>query len=153
MDDTEISLADELRSRFAVPVRGPSYRASARWMIVSTLISLTAYGAHVLGSSGDVAWPILGLMAAAGVVVLVSGWYIVTGKTTVDARGVRQEWMFEKDYPWSQVLHARHLRLPFTSRLLLRAGFGPFKAIHGGCSELDTAFADVAAIYARRTRR
>jgi len=74
------------------------------------------------------------------------------GNTTVDAEGIRQDWLFEKNYPWSQVLHPQYRFGAVTSRLLLRMGAGPIKAIHSGNPELDEAFAEVAAIYARHLR-
>ena len=49
-------------------------------------------------------------------------------------------------------MHARRLRVPFTSRLLVRMGAGPIKAIHSGNAELDAAFTDITAIYARHMR-
>ncbi len=153
MDDTEVALADELRARFAEPVRGPAYRPSAKWLTVSTLITLAAYGAQVVSRHGELGWGLLLVVAAAGTVLLVSTWYILNGNTTIDADGIRQDWMFEKRFSWDQVLHARHLRMPFTSRLLVGLGRGPIKAIHGGCSELDAAFKDIGAIFARRLRR
>ena len=145
-------ITEALRARFAQPVRGPSYRPSAKWMVVSTLVTLAAYGAQVMSRVGTPAWPVLVLIGAGAFVLLSTTWYILNGNTTVDAEGIRQDWLFEKNYPWSQVLHARRLRVPFTSRLLLRMGAGPIKAIHSGNRELDEAFAEVAAIYARHVR-
>jgi hypothetical protein len=152
MNDTTRPITDELRARFAQPVRGPSYRPAAKWMVVSTLVTLAAYGAQVMSRVGSPSWTILVLIGAGAFVLLSTTWYILNGNTTIDADGVRQDWLFEKNYPWSQVMHARRLRVPFTSRLLVRMGAGPIKAIHSGNAELDAAFTDITAIYARHLR-
>ena len=136
--------------RFVQPVSGPSYRRSAKWMVLSTVLGLAVYGAQVLGANRDVTAPVLLLMAAGAAVVLVSAWYMLTGRTTVDSRGIRQDWMFARQYRWHEIARARHVRMPFTSRLVISTGTGPFKAVHSGCRELDEAFRTIAAAYGGR---
>jgi hypothetical protein len=135
---------------FAQPVSGPAYRTSAKWMIGSTVLSLFTYGAQVLAARDDVPWQMLVLLAASAGVVLLSTWYMLTGRTTIDAEGIRQDWIFAKAWRWHEIVHAKHLRLPFTSRLVISTGTGPLKAIHGGCRELDDAFRTIAAAYRPR---
>jgi len=135
--------------RFAVPVIGPAYTPWARWTTAGTVVSLLAYGAQVMATRPDVAWPVLMLMAAAAVVLLASTWYILTGKTTIDSRGIRQDWIFPKDYAWHEITRARLVRMPLMPRLVLMTPRGPFKAVHGGNKALLTAFADIDASFRR----
>lgn len=139
-----------LPERFATPVTGPAYRASAKIAAVTTVLSLFAYGARVIDRISELPWTMWMLLAVAMLGVVVTTWYILTGHTTVDARGVRQQWLAPKDYTWSQIIRARHIRLPFTSRLMIRIGAGPMKAIQSGTPELDAAFKAIAAHYKTR---
>ncbi|MEN9313990.1 MAG: hypothetical protein RIS35_383 [Pseudomonadota bacterium] len=140
---------DRLAERFATPVSGPAYRRSAKWMVGSTILSLCSYGAktvaeHDFGWNG---WLVLALGTAA---VLVTGWSVLTGKTMIDARGIRQDGVPRKEFGWHEIVRARRLRMPFTCRLLISTGKGPLKAIHGGNAELDRAFADIESLLSPR---
>lgn len=133
--------------RFATPVTGAAYRTSAKIAAGTTIASLALYGLRVIDRILAMPWTMSTLIAAAFVGVVVTSWYIFAGRTTVDAHGIRQDWIVPKSYEWSRISKARYLRLPFTSRLMLRAGFGPIKAIQGGTPELDAAFREIAAWY------
>lgn len=135
------------QERFATPVSGPPYRVSAKLAAGTTIASLAIYGLRVIDKVLAMPWTMALLVGAAFLGVLVTSYYIFKGRTTIDARGIRQEWIVTKDYEWSRISKARHLRLPFTSRLMLRAGVGPIKAIQGGTPELDAAFREIAAYY------
>ena len=132
---------------FSTPVSGPAYRPFFRYFTFSTLSTLATYGVIVFIRRGDVATPIWLMMAAAAFIVLLSGWYILTGRTTVDSTGVRQDWMFEKSYRWHEIARARVVRMPGSVRLVFSTGAGPLKAIHSGSRELDQAFAKIADFY------
>ena len=135
------------QERFVTPVSGSSYRLSAKLAAGTTIASLVIYGLRVIDKILAMPWSMALLVGAAFVGVLATSWYIFKGRTTIDERGVRQQWIVMKDYDWSRISKARYLRLPFTSRLMLRAGFGPIKAIQGGTPELDAAFREIAAYY------
>ncbi len=135
------------QQRFATPVSGASYRLSAKVAAGTTIASLVVYGVRVIDKIVAMPWTMSLLVGAAFLGVLATSWYIFKGRTTIDERGIRQEWIVIKDYDWARISKARHLRLPFTSRLMLRAGFGPIKAIQGGTPELDAAFREIAAYY------
>ncbi len=138
------------QERFRTPVTGPAYRWSAKVTSVLTVLSLVVYGIKTSEHMVGMAWSMWVLLAAAFGGVVVTTWYILTGHTTVDAQGVHQDWMASKSYRWDQIKRARHVRLPFTSRLMLSTGFGPAKAIQSGTPELDAAFREIAAYYRAR---
>lgn len=135
--------------RFAQPVSGPAYRASAKWMVGSTILSLCAYGAKTVAEH-DFGWNGWLVLAGGTAAVLVTGWSVLTGKTTIDARGIRQDGVPRKEFGWHEIVRVRRIRMPFTCRLLISTGKGPLKAIHAGNSELDHAFTDIEAIYSPR---
>lgn len=133
---------------FKEPVSGPAYRPIARWFTLSMVSAILIHGTQVLMKTPALGWPVLVLFGAGMLVMLVSAWYMLMGKTTVDARGIRQDWFVAKDYPWSEIVRAQHVRMPFTSRLVIvTARGGPLRAIHGGCHELDVAFERISRNY------
>ncbi|MCX7273071.1 MAG: hypothetical protein NTV19_07750 [Burkholderiales bacterium] len=101
--------------RFAEPVSGPAYTPWARMTTITSVAGLMLYGFNVLSRHADIAWPILMLMATGGAVLLTSTWYILTGKTTIDARGIRQDWFTPKDYSWHEISRVRFVRMPMVS--------------------------------------
>ncbi len=132
---------------FSEPVCGPAYRPFFRYFTLCVLSQLAAYGVYALNKAGEVSTPILGLMALAALVVIVSGWYIFTGKTTINQQGIRQDWYSSKVYLWPEIMRARVVKLPGSVRLVLHTGNGPLKAIHSGNADLDQAFRRIADYY------
>jgi len=139
-----------LEERFHTPVTGPAYRIPAKVFVVLALLFMLVFATRNLDQMASLPWSMWILLAAAFGGVAVTSWYVVTGRTTVDSRGVRQQWMVEKSYRWDQIRRVRHVRLPLSSRLLISVGFGPSKAVHSGSAELDAAFKEIAAYYRAR---
>lgn len=144
---------DALRpqARFARAVTGPSYRPGFRWMVISTLLSLGAYAARVLterpADAPDIAPHVAVLSAAAAVLLLVNAWFMVFGRTTVDAHGIRRSGLFGNEVRWEQISRASLLRVPFSPRLVVMPVAGPMRAFHAGNAELEAAFREIEQIY------
>ena len=132
---------------FDKPVAGPAYRPFFKFFTVNILTGVITYGIYTLNRGFAVSGPVLFLLALAAAVLAVSGWYILTGKTTIDQQGIRQDWYSPKFYRWSEIMRARVVRLPGSVRLVLHTATGPLKAIHSGNSELDLAFKRIAEFY------
>ncbi|MEK9774648.1 MAG: hypothetical protein VW339_00610, partial [Quisquiliibacterium sp.] len=115
--------------------------------VVLTMIALLGYGVKAADTLGVLSWPMWMLLGAALLGTAASAWYILTGRTTIDAHGIRQDWITQKSFEWGQIKRVRLLRLPLSSRLLISTGLGPYKAIQAGSPELDAAFKDIAAHY------
>jgi uncharacterized membrane protein len=128
-------------------VSGPSFRIAAKATVVATLVAIVVLAARTADQWSGIRWPMAVLLATVFLGMVVTSWYILTGKTTVDARGIHQDWMAPKRYAWDEIVRARRIRLVVTSRLMISTGHGPMKAIHGGSPELDAAFAEIAAYY------
>ncbi|MFT4103479.1 MAG: hypothetical protein QM674_21120 [Burkholderiaceae bacterium] len=133
--------------QFEQPVSGPAYRPFTRLLTAKLIVGLLLYGGWVLWRH-DVATPVLVLIGSAFVVVVASGWFIVTGKTTIDRQGIRQDGLFPRRYSWHEISRARFVRWPLSARLMLVTGQGPIKAVHSGNATLDRAFQDIARFYA-----
>lgn len=93
------------------------------------------------------------LIGAVAIGMMISGWYIVMGKTTVNAQGVSQEWVMPKSYKWEEIFRARLVKLPMNTRLIINTGRPPFKTIHAGTPELREAFERVARMYSETAAR
>ncbi|MEZ5738698.1 MAG: hypothetical protein R3E68_04000 [Burkholderiaceae bacterium] len=138
--------------RFAVPVSGGSYRWPAKAIAV-TITAGTMLFLLVGLFNGAMADPgFLLLFAGAGFAMGMGCYYIVTGKTTVDSRGIHQQWIFPKFYPWEEIYKVRLVRLPLATRLVLTTPRPPFKAVHAGTPELIAAFEEVARLVRPRPR-
>ena len=72
-----------------------------------------------------------------------------TGKTTIDSKGIRQDWLTTKDYGWREIGRVRLVRMPLVPRLVVMTARGPFKAVHGGSRQLIDAFREIEAFYRR----
>lgn len=135
---------------FVEPVSGPSYKKGTKLMVISTVSSVLTYGLKVALTAPDVAWPVAVLVLGAVVVMLSSAWFMLTGRTTIDRHGVRQDWLFEKRMAWHEIARAKHVNWPYlSSRLVVSRGLGPVKAFHSGSEAVDAAFARIDAYYRR----
>ncbi len=136
-----------LAQRFATPVSGPSFRLAAKATVVVAVVAIPVLAARTADQLNDIRWPMAILLATVFLGMVVTGWYILTGRTTIDSQGIHQDWMATKHYTWDEIVRARRIRLLVTSRLMISTGRGPAKAIHGGSAGLDAAFAEIAAYY------
>ena len=128
---------------------GKAMRIGALILVVfSVLFAVGGWANGVPLSSGPGA-----LIGAVALGMCISGWYIMMGKTTVNAQGVSQEWVMPKSYKWEEIFRARLIKLPMNTRLILNTGKPPFKTIHGGTPELREVFERVARMYSENARR
>ena len=138
--------------RFAQPVRGHAYRPLTRVVATTIALATLAYGGNVAATHEGISGALLFTVVSAGIVMVFACWYIVTGRTTIDARGVHQDWIMAKSYGWSEIRSARILRLPLSTRLMLNTGRPPYKVIQSGTPELTAAFEEIVAWYSSRPR-
>jgi len=138
-----LTRAEELSRRFAEPVSGPAYRRVTRIAAAAVGVLLVLFGLRVLGSLTEM--PIetaIGLVMMAGApLAALPG--ILTGKTRIDATGIRQDGLFVKEVKWSEITRVRFARLPLSPRLIVTTGFGRFRAFYSGDKALDRAFSEV----------
>jgi hypothetical protein len=137
---------------FATPVVGYAYRSYTKYFTLSMVLSIFAYGLQVFVNRKEaVASSIVWLLLGACVVLAVTTWYIVTAKTTIDSKGIRQDWFFKKEFSWHEIGRVKFIRLPFSSRLVILAARGPFKAVNSGSKELDAAFKYLENFYSGKS--
>jgi hypothetical protein len=133
---------------FAQPVVGPAYRRYTKAFTIGMVVSLLAYGLQVMSKRSDaVSNSVIWLMVGAAAVLIVTTWYIITSRTTIDSKGIRQDWFIKKEFSWHEISKVKFIRLPFSSRLVILGARGPFRAVNSGCKELDAAFRQLEDFY------
>ncbi|SHH43339.1 hypothetical protein [Massilia sp. CF038] len=134
-------------------VSGPSY--SEGFKMVATILTtvLTVYGISV-------AWrfPMLSfgvgvkaLLALAGIMLGVSYYWFLRARTTIDASGIRQSWVYDKYVSWDQVRSAKMIGIPYLSwlfppRMVVRTG-NAFMTFNGGTPEVLIEFAKISLAF------
>ena len=137
----------EPEQRFATPVTGPSYG----WFTKTVACGLTAmvviFAIFLVLKAQQAGSPMVILILGGALAMAWTSFYIVTGQTTIDSQGVRQDWFSGKSYTWEEIRKARILRMPMATRLVINTGKPPFKAVHAGSPELVEAFEEITRIY------
>jgi hypothetical protein len=69
----------------------------------------------------------------------------------IDARGIRQTWMFNREVEWRDVRSAKMIGIPFLTwlfppRLVVRTGTA-FMTFNGGSRDLLVEFAKISLAY------
>lgn len=134
-------------------VSGPAYGAGFKLVASNLTLLLLAYGASV-------AWrfPLpsfsLGvklLLVAAVAMLLVSWYWFLRSRTTIDATGIRQTWLYDKHVAWSDVRGAKMIGIPYLSwlfppRMIVRTG-SAFTTFNGGSREVLIEFAKISLAF------
>lgn len=141
------------QERFAHPVSGHAYRPVTRLLTIVIALATLGYGLSVGLTRGHLEGPLAFMLVTAGLIMAVAAWYIVTGQTTIDANGVRQDWIMAKSYGWGEIRSARLVKLPLATRLMLNTGRPPFKVIQAGTPEIEAAFREIVAYYRAQAQR
>jgi len=131
---------------FAQPVEGPSHRPAIRVIALVVVAVIVVAGARQLFLDGA---PSRQALFAAGMVLLLLLWPLpglMTGRTRIDARGISQHGFGKREVEWQQVQRVRFIRLGFSPRLVVSAGFGRMRVFYSGSRDLDEAFEHVVDV-------
>ena len=135
------------------PVRGPAY---SQWFkACATLVStaLAVYGASVV-----LRFPLLSygfgvqmLLLASAVMLGVSYYWFLRSTTTIDARGITQTWLYDRQVEWRDVRSAKMIGIPyagwlFPPRLVVRSG-NSFSTFNAGSQALLIEFAKISLAF------
>lgn len=134
-------------------VSGPSYGAGFK--VGATILTLVLAGFAV-----SVAWrhPLLSygvgvqaLIAAAAIMLGVSYYWFLRARTTIDAHGIRQTWLYDKQAQWNDVRGAKMIGIPYVSwlfppRIVVRTG-SSFTTFNGGSREVLVEFAKISLAF------
>lgn len=142
----------EPEERFTSPVTGPSYGWFTKLLAAVITGIVVVFVVAMIVMAEKMNTPMLLLMLGASLAMSATTYYIMTGQTTIDSKGVRQDWITGKSYAWDEIRKVRVLRLPMATRLVINTGKPPFKAVHAGSDELVSAFEEIVRIYNDPTR-
>jgi hypothetical protein len=134
-------------------VTGPAYGTGFKVFATILTIVLALYGASV-------AWrfPLLSfgfgvevLLLVAALMLGVSYYWFLRARTTIDAEGIRQTWLYDKKVQWRDVRGAKMIGIPYASwlfppRLVVRTG-NAFMTFNGGSREVLVQFAKISLAF------
>ncbi len=134
-------------------VTGPSYGKGFQSLATMLTAVLALYGASVawrfpLSSFGP---GVKLLLLGATVMLAVSYYWFLRAQTTIDARGIRQTWVYDKTVEWRDVRSAKMIGIPYLSwlfppRLVVRTG-NAFMTFNGGTREVLIEFAKISLAF------
>lgn len=134
-------------------VTGPSYGTGFKAFATIMTLVLALYGASV-------AWrfPLLSfgfgvkvLLLVAALMLGVSYYWFLRARTTIDAEGIRQTWLYDKKVQWRDVRGAKMIGIPYASwlfppRMVVRTG-NAFMTFNGGSQEVLVEFAKISLAF------
>ncbi|MDL2356237.1 MAG: hypothetical protein QFF03_13350 [Pseudomonadota bacterium] len=134
-------------------VCGPAYGAGFKLVASLLTVVLLGYGASIA-----LRFPLLSfgigvkaLLLGAGAMLLVSYYWFLRSRTTVDAGGIRQSWVIDKQVDWRDVRGAKMIGIPyagwlFPPRMVVRTG-NSFTTFNGGSQALLVEFAKISLAF------
>lgn len=137
----------------AKPVTGPAYGPGFKLFATILTVGLFAYGTSIVQR-----FPLLqfglgvkALLLAAAVMLGVSYYWFLRARTTIDERGIRQTWLYDKQVEWRDVRGAKMIGIPYASwlfppRMVVRTG-NSFTTFNGGSQEVLVEFAKISLAF------
>jgi hypothetical protein len=137
----------------ACAVSGPAYGTGFKWFASAVTFGLLAYGASValrfpLARFG---LGVQALLLGALLMLGVSHYWFLRARTTIDAAGIRQSWLYDKRVDWRDVRGAKMIGIPYLSwlfppRMVVRTG-SAFMTFNGGSPALLVEFAKISLAF------
>ncbi len=139
------------------PVVGASFTWTIKLAASALLSWLAVLAWHPQVRTGYEGMSLAGQLMMIGCLILLLACYVfvMVGKTTLDAQGIRQSWLWPKRMQWSEAMSARFIGMPFLTwlfppRLMLKKANGSYTIFNGGTAELHRLFAEVTMAVQRR---
>ena len=134
-------------------VTGPAYGAGFKMTSTLITLALAAYSASVLWRHPLLSFglPVKALLLGAAVMLGVSYYWFLRAQVTIDANGIRQSWLYDKQVLWRDVRGAKMIGIPYCSwlfppRMVVRTG-SAFMTFNGGCEEVLIEFAKISLAF------
>lgn len=138
------------------PVTGPAYSAWFKLLATTITAVLAGYAVNV-----GLRYPLMQyglgvklLLIAAAVMLAISYYWFLRSTITIDDKGIRQTWMYDRHVDWSDVRSVKMIGVPYMSwifppRLVVRTGTA-FATFNGGSRPVLIEFANIALAYQLR---
>ena len=134
-------------------VTGPAYGPGFKMVATVVTLLLLGYGASIA-----LRFPLLlygfglkVLLVGATAMLLLSYYWFLRSRTTIDATGIRQSWVIDKRVDWTDIRGAKMIGIPdfswlFPPRMVVRTG-NSFTTFNGGTRELLIEFAKISLAF------
>jgi hypothetical protein len=137
----------------AKAVTGPAYGRGFKAVASALTLLLFAYGASIAARFPLPAFGlgVKGLLLGAVIMLGVSWYWFMRARTTIDAHGIGQSWLYDKRVEWRDVRGAKMIGIPYASwlfppRLVVRTG-NSFTTFNGGSQALLIEFAKISLAF------
>ncbi|HEU4778162.1 MAG TPA: hypothetical protein VFS95_15200 [Telluria sp.] len=134
-------------------VSGPSYGPGFKVAATFLTVLLAMYGASVVWRFPMLSFGpgVKALLALAFLMLGVSYYWFLRARTTIDAVGIRQTWLYDKQVQWDEVRSAKMIGIPYLSwlfppRMVVRTG-NAFMTFNGGTQEVLIEFAKISLAF------
>lgn len=136
-----------------LPLMGRSWPkaiAGLAWLVILLIIWWIALRAQHL--QAQVQGPVALSIAISLLALCVIAYYMWFGRTTIDAEGIKQEWVFNRRISWEEIRMAKFVPLLFSKRLVCFPHRGRPVIFHAGERPLEIAFAHIALAYSSKNQ-
>lgn len=134
-------------------VTGPAYSDGFKAFATIVTLALAVYCASVAVrfSLPAFGFGVKALLVCAAGMLAISYYWFLRARTTIDAEGIRQSWVYNKQVAWSDVRGARMIGIPyltwlFPPRMVIRTG-NAFVTFNGGTQEILIEFARISLAF------
>jgi len=136
-----------------LPLMGRSWPkaiAGLAWLVILLIIWWIALRAQHL--QAQVQGPVALSVVISLLALCVIAYYMWFGRTTIDAEGIKQEWIFNRRIGWEEIRMAKFVPLLFSKRLVCFPHRGRPVIFHAGERPLEIAFAHIALAYSSKNQ-
>lgn len=133
-----------------LPLRGRSWPkniAILAWVVIGLLGLRLGFIATQYGS--QVATGIIACVVFAYFGMIVVAYFMMVGHTTINEKGIQQEWILKRELAWEELKFAKFVPLFFSKRLICFTKRGRPIVFQGASQELQIAFAQIALAHRR----
>ncbi len=132
---------------------GPAYSPWFKMLATLVTVALAGYGLSfaLRYSLLDYGWGVRLLFLAAMLMLAMSYVGFLRSEVTIDADGIRQTWLWNRQARWDEIRSAKLIGIPLAGwasppRLVVRTG-NAFTTFNGGTTELLAEFARISLAY------
>lgn len=132
---------------------GPAYSPWFKMLATLVTVALAGYGISfaLRYSLLDYGWGVRLLFLAAMLMLAMSYIGFLRSEVTIDADGIRQTWLWNRQARWDEIRSAKLIGIPLAGwasppRLVVRTG-NAFTTFNGGTTELLAEFARISLAY------
>lgn len=136
-----------------LPVYGRSWpKAIGALACLVTLVIGIQLIRTAASENGQLASPVMIAAIVLSYIGLIAiTWYMLVGHTTINEKGIQQQWIMRREISWHELRFAKFVPLLYSKRLICFPTRGRPIVFQGATKELQVAFAEISLVYKRST--